>query len=56
MYYNLTTIVFWLVKQFSSHSWWWKKDGKDTVSYSTITIQHIVFRWAEEDMMVWRQF
>ena len=30
----INTIVFWLVKQFSSHSWWWKKDGKDTASYS----------------------
>ena len=42
MYYNLTTIVFWLVKQFSSHSWWWKKDGKDTVSYSTIILLIVI--------------
>ena len=38
----ITTIVFWLVKQFSSHSWWWKKDGKDTVSYSTIILLIVI--------------
>ena len=47
----IITIVFWLVKQFSSHSWWWKKDDKDTVSYSTITIWHtcVQMSWRRHD-------